>query len=142
MTFDFVDFRCYTYPRLKHLFSIGGSEMNRPKKARATTLLGIQFGDEGKGKITDLLAEQFDIVMRFGGGANAGHTLVVEGRTYKVRQIPSGVVRGRLGIIGNGCVVDPMALVAEMGELRSAGCEIALLISDRAHLVLPWHQAI
>ena len=85
------------------------------------TVIGAQWGDEGKGKIVDWLASRADIVVRFQGGHNAGHTLVVGNQTYKLSLLPSGVVRGKLGIIGNGVVIDPQALFDEIERLRQQG---------------------
>ena len=88
-------------------------------------VVGSQWGDEGKGKIVDWLSEQADVVIRFQGGHNAGHTLVIEGVTYKLRLLPSGIVRkGKISIIGNGVVVDPWALLEEIEEIKSKGVEV------------------
>jgi len=109
-------------------------------------VVGVQWGDEGKGKIVDWLSERADVVVRFQGGANAGHTLVVGNVEYKMSLLPSGVVRpGKLSIIGNGVVVDPWALVAEIEEMRKKGLEITsktLRLADNAALILPSHGAI
>jgi adenylosuccinate synthase len=109
-------------------------------------VVGSQWGDEGKGKIVDWLSERADIVVRFQGGHNAGHTLVVEGITYKLSLLPSGVVRqGKLSVIGNGVVVDPWALAKEIGTLRAAGISISrenLRIADNATLILPFHREL
>ena len=109
-------------------------------------VVGAQWGDEGKGKIVDWLSERADVVVRFQGGANAGHTLVVGNIEYKMSLLPSGVVRpGKLSIIGNGVVVDPWALVAEIEEMRKKGLEITsktLRLADNAALILPSHGAI
>ena len=109
-------------------------------------VVGSQWGDEGKGKIVDWLSERADIVVRFQGGHNAGHTLVVEGVTYKLSLLPSGVVRqGKLSVIGNGVVVDPWALAKEIGTLRAAGISISrenLRIADNATLILPFHREL
>jgi adenylosuccinate synthase len=109
-------------------------------------VVGIQWGDEGKGKIVDLLAREADIVVRFQGGNNAGHTLVVGGRKTIVRLIPSGVLHdGKVCVIGNGVVVDPQVLVEEIDTLQQQGCltDSALLkISETAHLIMPYHKAI
>ena len=106
-------------------------------------VVGCQWGDEGKGKIVDWLSERAEIVVRFQGGHNAGHTLVVEGETYKLSLLPSGVVRpGKLGIIGNGVVLDPWALIDEMGRLEAQGVAITpenLLVAENAPLILPLH---
>jgi adenylosuccinate synthase len=108
-------------------------------------IIGAQWGDEGKGKVVDWLASRADIVVRFQGGHNAGHTLVVGEQTYKLSLLPSGLVRGKLGIIGNGVVVDPEALLAEIGRLRAQGLSITpetLRIAENAPLILPLHGAL
>ncbi|MFW3146290.1 MAG: adenylosuccinate synthase [Thermoplasmatota archaeon] len=109
-----------------------------------TVLMGTQWGDEGKGKITDLLAKGSDAVVRYQGGNNAGHTIVVKGRTFKLHIIPSGVLReGQLAIIGDGCVVDPWILKREVEYLHDAGISTdGLLLSDRAHLIMPYHKLL
>jgi adenylosuccinate synthase len=107
-----------------------------------TAVIGTQFGDEGKGKVVDFLAERAKYVVRFQGGNNAGHTIVVAGQTYKLHLLPSGVVSGKAGIIGNGCVVDPFVLVTEIRQLQERGLRFDLHLSDRAHLILPYHSAI
>ncbi|SIQ93223.1 MULTISPECIES: adenylosuccinate synthase [Acidiphilium] len=109
------------------------------------TIIGAQWGDEGKGKVVDWLASRADIVVRFQGGHNAGHTLVVGNQTYKLSLLPSGLVRGKLGIIGNGVVIDPVALLAEITRMRDQGLTISpetLRIADNAPLILPVHAAI
>ena len=107
-------------------------------------VVGSQWGDEGKGKIVDWLSEQADIVVRFQGGHNAGHTLVVDGVTYKLRLLPSGIVReNKISIIGNGVVIDPWALLDEIEEIKSKGVKIStdnLIISESANLILPFHR--
>ena len=108
-------------------------------------IIGAQWGDEGKGKVVDWLASRADIVVRFQGGHNAGHTLVVGEQTYKLSLLPSGLVRGKLGVIGNGVVVDPEALLAEMARLQAQGLVITpetLRIAENAPLILPLHGAI
>ena len=108
-------------------------------------VIGAQWGDEGKGKVVDWLASRADIVVRFQGGHNAGHTLVVGNETYKLSLLPSGVVRGKLGIIGNGVVVDPEALLAEIARVGAQGLHVTpenLRIADNATLILPVHGAI
>ena len=107
-------------------------------------ILGAQWGDEGKGKVIDLLAERFDIVARYGGGHNAGHTVFIGPRKFILKLIPSGILRGKLAVIGNGVVVDPQALIAEIDALEAAGVEVAgrLLVSNRAHVVFPWHRTM
>src|SRR3974377_2003512 len=88
-------------------------------------VVGSQWGDEGKGKIVDWLSERADIVVRFQGGHNAGHTLVVDGQTYKLSLLPSGIVRGKLSVIGNGVVIDPWALVSEIDALAKLGVKVS-----------------
>jgi len=110
------------------------------------TVIGAQWGDEGKGKIVDWLASKADVVVRFQGGHNAGHTLVIGNQVYKLHLLPSGIVRkGKLSIIGNGVVIDPWALLKEIAELRAQGVEITpanLLVSENAPLILPLHGEI
>jgi adenylosuccinate synthase len=109
----------------------------------ATVIVGAQWGDEGKGKIVDLLALDSDFVCRYQGGPNAGHTIVVDGETFKIRQIPSGVLRGKICVIGAGCVVDPEVFLAEVDELESRGLSADVVhLSGEAHLIMPWHVAI
>ena len=107
-------------------------------------VVGSQWGDEGKGKIVDWLSSEADIVVRFQGGHNAGHTLVINGVTYKLRLLPSGIVRkNKVSIIGNGVVVDPWALLDEIKEIKSKGVEINqknLIVSEAANLILPLHR--
>jgi len=107
-----------------------------------SAVIGAQWGDEGKGKVVDFLAERSDYVVRFQGGNNAGHTIVVGDVTYKLHLLPSGVVSGKTGVIGNGCVVDPAVLVEELEGLRARGLEVKLFLSDRAHLIMPYHKII
>ncbi|MCS6779400.1 MAG: adenylosuccinate synthase [Geminicoccaceae bacterium] len=105
-------------------------------------VVGAQWGDEGKGKIVDWLSERADVVVRFQGGHNAGHTLVVDGVTYKLSLLPSGVVRGKLSLIGNGVVVDPWALLAEIEQVRGLGVPVSaesLRVSESCALILPLH---
>jgi adenylosuccinate synthase len=110
------------------------------------TIIGAQWGDEGKGKIVDWLASKADVVVRFQGGHNAGHTLVIGNEVYKLHLLPSGIVRkGKLSIIGNGVVIDPWALLKEIADLRAQGVEITpanLLISENAPMILPLHGEI
>jgi adenylosuccinate synthase len=109
----------------------------------ATVIVGAQWGDEGKGKIVDLLALDSDLVCRYQGGPNAGHTIVVDSETFKIRQIPSGVLRGKICVIGAGCVVDPEVFLAEVDELESRGVSTGVVhLSGEAHLIMPWHVAI
>jgi adenylosuccinate synthase len=109
----------------------------------ATVVVGAQWGDEGKGKIVDLLAQQADVVCRYQGGPNAGHTIVAGGETFKIRQTPSGVISGKTSVIGAGCVVDPQVLLDELGELEARGIDVSVVVvSGNAHLIMPWHVAI
>ncbi len=108
-------------------------------------VVGSQWGDEGKGKIVDWLSERADVVVRFQGGHNAGHTLVIDGKTYKLSLLPSGVVRGKLSIIGNGVVVEPRALLKEIEKIRDQGVNITpetLKVADSASLILPLHSTL
>ena len=108
-------------------------------------VVGLQWGDEGKGKVVDVLSEAFDIVLRYQGGGNAGHTVVVDGEKYVLHLTPSGILRpGKVCVIGNGVVVDLQTLVEEIDHLSQRGIEVGskLLISDRAHLVFPYHKII
>jgi len=107
------------------------------------TVVGAQWGDEGKGKIVDWLSNRADVVVRFQGGHNAGHTLVVGDTTYKLSLLPSGVVQGKLSVIGNGVVVDPWALLDEIARIAAQGVEITpdlLVLADNASLILPIHR--
>ncbi len=107
-------------------------------------VVGSQWGDEGKGKIVDWLSEQADVIIRFQGGHNAGHTLVIDGVTYKLRLLPSGIVRkNKISIIGNGVVIDPWALLEEIDEIRSKDIDVNadnFIISESANLILPFHK--
>ena len=107
-------------------------------------VVGSQWGDEGKGKIVDWLSSEADVVVRFQGGHNAGHTLVIDGITYKLRLLPSGIVRkDKISVIGNGVVIDPWALLEEIEEIKSKGViinEKNLIISESATLILPFHK--
>ena len=107
-------------------------------------VVGSQWGDEGKGKIVDWLSEQADVVVRFQGGHNAGHTLVIDGKTYKLRLLPSGIVRkNKISVIGNGVVIDPWALLDEIQEIKSKDVNVEidnLIISESANLILPFHK--
>jgi adenylosuccinate synthase len=106
-------------------------------------IVGAQWGDEGKGKIVDLLAQDSDLVCRYNGGPNAGHTIVADGETFKLRHMPSGILRGKECVIGAGCVVDPAVFVEELDDLESRGVSTAgLHLSTNAHVIMPWHLAI
>ena len=110
------------------------------------TVIGAQWGDEGKGKLVDWLSARADVVVRFQGGHNAGHTLVVGNQVYKLSLLPSGVVRpGKLGVIGNGVVLDPYALVDEIDKLKGQGVAISrdnLRVADNAALILSLHREL
>jgi adenylosuccinate synthase len=110
----------------------------------ATVIVGAQWGDEGKGKIVDLLARDMDLVCRYNGGPNAGHTLVAGGETYKLHHLPSGILYpGTDCVIGAGCVVDPEVLLQELDELESRGVSTErVYVSGNAHLIMPWHRLI
>lgn len=110
----------------------------------AVVVMGTQWGDEGKGKIVDYLAEQADVVVRYQGGSNAGHTVVVEGKEFKLRLLPSGILyKGKKCVIANGVVVDPEVLLQEMDGMLAQGiCVDGIRISNRAHVILPYHKAI
>ena len=110
----------------------------------ATVIVGAQWGDEGKGKIVDLLAQSSEFVCRYQGGPNAGHTIVSGGETFKLHHVPSGILyEGKTSVIGAGCVVDPMLLVEELDGLEARGISTeGLRLSGNAHLIMPWHVAI
>jgi len=109
----------------------------------ATVIVGAQWGDEGKGKIVDLLAQHSDVVCRYNGGPNAGHTILVGEETYKLRHLPAGILSGKDCVIGAGCVVDPGSLCEELDDLERRGFSTDRLhLSGNAHLVMPWHLAI
>ncbi len=115
------------------------------KKGKVDALLGIVFGDEGKGKVVDYFTPRYDVVARFAGGPNAGHTIIFEGKKFVLRSIPSGIFdEGKLNIIGNGCVIAPDLFMLEAKELENAGYDLKsrLHISNRAHLILPTHRAL
>ncbi len=112
---------------------------------KSAVILGAQWGDEGKGKIVDVLSEQFDIVARYAGGHNAGHTVIIKGRKFILQLIPCGVLRPETkGVIGNGVVLDPMAFLSEVKKLKDAGLPIdgQLFVSNRAQVILPYHRMI
>jgi adenylosuccinate synthase len=109
----------------------------------ATVIVGAQWGDEGKGKIVDLLAQHSDLVCRYQGGPNAGHTIVAEGETYKFKHMPSGILWGKECVLGAGCVIDPEVFIEELDDLESRGMSTATVrLSGNAHLVMPWHVAL
>jgi adenylosuccinate synthase len=107
-------------------------------------VVGSQWGDEGKGKIVDWLSDQANVVVRFQGGHNAGHTLVIDGVTYKLKLLPSGIVRpGKISVIGNGVVVNPWALLEEIKAIQDQGIKVTeenLIIAETANLILPYHS--
>src|ERR1041385_7706435 len=108
-------------------------------------VVGAQWGDEGKGKIVDYLAARFDIIARFGGGHNAGHTIHIGGKNFVLQLVPSGILRpGKKAVIGNGVVVDPVALLQEVETLEQKGIAIdgRLFLSNRAHVIFPYHRAL
>src|ERR1043165_4606650 len=109
-----------------------------------TCVVGLQWGDEAKGKIVDLLGDQFDFVVRYNGGANAGHTVVKGGKTYKLSLLPTGVLSPHLtAVIGNGLVVNPIRFLEEVDNLRASGIVINganLILSDHAHVIFPYHM--
>lgn len=113
--------------------------------ARMDVLLGAQWGDEGKGKVVDVIAPEYDIIARFQGGPNAGHTLIFDGRKHVLHTIPSGIFRsGTMNLVGNGVVIDPVIFLKEIEALKAVGVDVRdnLLISRRAHLILPTHRAL
>ena len=115
------------------------------KQGKVDALLGIVFGDEGKGKVVDVFTPRYDVVARFAGGPNAGHTIIFDGKKFVLRSIPSGIFdEGKVNIIGNGCVIAPDLFMAEARELEAAGYELRsrLHISKRAHLILPTHRVL
>ena len=115
------------------------------KKGKTAVIVGAQWGDEGKGKIVDVLSENFSVVTRYAGGHNAGHTVIIKGKKFVLQLVPCGVLRsGCRSVIGNGVVLDPIAFLTEAGKLRDAGVEIDghLFVSNRAHVILPYHRMI
>ncbi|MBW8885485.1 MAG: adenylosuccinate synthetase, partial [Planctomycetia bacterium] len=109
-----------------------------------TCVIGLQWGDEAKGKLVDLLTSRFEIVVRYQGGANAGHTVVVGDKTYKLHHVPSGILtRGVMNVVTPGVVINPPTILKEIESLTSQGIEVGsnLRLSDRAHVVFPWHIA-
>ncbi|KAA6457191.1 adenylosuccinate synthase [Acidobacteria bacterium AB60] len=114
-------------------------------RAKTAVVLGAQWGDEGKGKIVDVLSERFSAVARYAGGHNAGHTVIIKGQKFVLQLIPCGVLRpGCKGVIGNGVVLDPLAFLKEVGKLRELGVDVdgALKVSNRAQVILPYHRMI
>src|SRR5437773_3991337 len=115
------------------------------KKGKTAVIVGAQWGDEGKGKIVDVLSENFSIVARYGGGHNAGHTVIIRDKKFILQLVPCGVLRGGCrSVIGNGVVLDPMAFLKEVGALRDAGVKVDgnIFVSNRAQVILPYHRMI
>jgi adenylosuccinate synthase len=106
------------------------------------TIVGAQLGDEGKGGIVDLYGDGADVVARYQGGDNAGHTVVHEGEEYKLSLVPSGAIRGKVGLLGNGCVVNPRTLFDEIDALRERGLDPDVRVAERAHVILPYHRVL
>src|SRR5512133_3626500 len=114
-------------------------------KAKTAVVVGAQWGDEGKGKIVDVLSEKFSVVARYAGGHNAGHTVIINGKRFVLQLVPCGVLReGCRAVIGNGVVLDPIAFLKEVSALRDAGVKVDgnLFVSNRAHVILPYHRMI
>jgi adenylosuccinate synthase len=114
-------------------------------KGKTAVIIGAQWGDEGKGKIVDVLSEKFAVVARYAGGHNAGHTVIINGKKFILQLVPCGILRaGCRGVIGNGVVLDPLALLKETGALRENGVKVdgSLFVSNRAHVILPYHRMI
>ena len=115
------------------------------QRGKTAVIVGAQWGDEGKGKIVDVLSENFSVVARYAGGHNAGHTVIINGEKFILQLVPCGVLRaGCCSVIGNGVVLDPIAFLREAGALRQAGVTIDghLFVSNRAHVILPYHRMI
>ncbi|WP_257299994.1 adenylosuccinate synthase [Haloarchaeobius sp. FL176] len=106
------------------------------------TIVGSQLGDEGKGGVVDIYGDGADVVVRYQGGDNAGHTVVYGGTEYKLSLVPSGVVRGKVGVLGNGCVVNPATLFDEIADLRERGLDPDVRVAERAHVILPYHRVL
>ncbi|MES3516421.1 MAG: adenylosuccinate synthase [Natronomonas sp.] len=106
------------------------------------TIVGSQLGDEGKGGIVDVYGDVVDVVVRYQGGDNAGHTVVFEGEEYKLSLVPSGAIRGKVGVLGNGCVVNPETLFSELDTLRERGLDPDVRVAERAHAILPYHRVL
>ena len=107
-----------------------------------TLIIGTQWGDEGKGKVVDYFSKNADYVVRYHGGNNAGHTIKVGEEVYKLHLIPSGVIQGKTGVIGNGVVLDPEMLIKEIDELTKRGIKPKILISDRTNIIMPYHKIL
>ncbi|PNX46389.1 MAG: adenylosuccinate synthase, partial [Thermoplasmata archaeon M8B2D] len=105
-------------------------------------VIGTQWGDEGKGKVVDYFSKDANYVVRFQGGNNAGHTIKVGKEVYKLHIIPSGVIQGKIGLIGNGVVIDPEVLINEIDQLTKKGIKPKILISNRANIIMPYHKIL
>jgi adenylosuccinate synthase len=116
--------------------------MNSEQKIQSMVIAGASWGDEGKGKLVDVLASEADIVVRFQGGNNAGHTVVAKGVKYKFHLMPSGVIQGKTVLIGNGVVVDPVVLLEEIQKLKDVGIEPKIKIADTVHIIFPFHKLV
>jgi adenylosuccinate synthase len=117
----------------------------RMKRGKTAVIVGAQWGDEGKGKIVDVLSQQFTLVARYAGGHNAGHTVVIDGKKFVLQLVPCGVLRkGARGVIGNGVVLDPLHFLKEIGKLKEGGVDVSkrLFVSNRAQVILPYHRMI
>src|ERR1700744_4536689 len=114
-------------------------------RAKTAVVVGAQWGDEGKGKIVDVLSENFSVVARYAGGHNAGHTVIINGKKFILQLVPCGVLRpGGRSVIGNGVVLDPVGLLKDVAALRETGVKVdgSLFVSNRAHVILPYHRMI
>src|SRR5712691_10992797 len=131
-----------------NLFNVGyriGDREFALKKGKTAVVIGAQWGDEGKGKIVDVLSEKFSVVARYAGGHNAGHTVIINGKRFVLQLVPCGVLRqGCRSVIGNGVVLDPIAFLKEVAALQEAGVKVDgnLFVSNRAHVILPYHRMI
>src|SRR5712691_13384705 len=131
-----------------NLFNVGyriGDREFALTKAKTAVVVGAQWGDEGKGKIVDVLSEKFSVVARYAGGHNAGHTVIINGKRFVLQLVPCGVLRqGCRSVIGNGVVLDPIAFLKEVAALQEAGVKVDgnLFVSNRAHVILPYHRMI
>ena len=121
---------------------IGLGSGGEPIRVMTVTIVGSQLGDEGKGGVVDLWGDAVDVVARYQGGDNAGHTVVEDGTEYKLSLVPSGAVRGKIGVLGNGCVVNPATLFEEIDELRERGLDPDVRVAKRAHVILPYHRVL
>jgi len=135
--------KCFCFKRPIQASDTEGINVSQVKKS--AVVLGAQWGDEGKGKIVDVLSEHFNVVARYAGGHNAGHTVIIRGKKFVLQLIPCGVLRpGCRGVIGNGVVLDPMAFLSEVQKLKDAGLPVdgQLFVSNRAQVILPYHRMI